>query len=988
MDKSAESGKIKRRVIAASAIAAFIIVAYIAEKQYLPSIAVNQLAELTNTQVKVRSINFSFDGSVVIRGLQIKPTEQKDYDNTILRARKVKARFGLLSILGLKPRLKKIRVEDFTIDVQQDLDSRKWNIGGLRLAGGQGGGAIPIIRLKNGQLKFSSVSKGYISTSVDVPVSVRLERMRGKNGTYQFELVTAKAQGGRPSEIVGIIEPGHLAFSGGISSEQLSDIERLWTIRNIEADYQYENSGDYNLELRIEDLTAKEQKTNEPPAKLANKAESAVGKLFEKYQMAGSANVELTASGNIRNPADVKLNGAVECNGVSILYSVFPYFIEGIKGTVEFTENDLKINNLFGRHGKVNLTISGAFGNFAQGTEGTLEIYSRNMVLDSDLYAALFPVQKRLWDDFKPSGTIEFSYTQHRKPNVKSTYLLNVDLIDVNSTYRHFPYPLDNLTGNMLFDRDSIKVTNLSSENMSRQIIINGEVTQTNTARPRFDLAVDVNNIPLDETLAAALPPRETNLYKRFNPSGSGDGKIIVRNLEQDANKVDFTADLFFSDTVLRPPMLPLPITDIKANGIFRPDSIEFKQFRGMYAGQPVEMQGLFEPSQDGNELNYAMTLSGSDVQIDGNLLNLIPAKMRRTVETLNPSGNISYSANLNKRAGENGIDYQVEVQCMGAGAQPEMLDFALSDITGNITVNNNSVILNNVVSRPADGNSPGVILDGIIEISKDADTDSQIASASISLDANNFPILDKKIKRLNTLLEYDPVKKSWLAENFTGNFYGGILTGRIEVRAEPNQPVDFELQSGFDGVDLKKFLADSNEQPANCENGSCYSTGVMGGNVNVSGTVDGKTDYVGTCRIEIAKMQVGRISFIGRLLNLLNLTEPSDYVFDRLFFSAYIKNSRLNFEKLELSGSSLAFAGTGWMDMREKSIELKLSAKGPRILSLRMDLIDSVTSAISSGVLQIVITGNVYEPKVVIKPLPVIGEAIELIGTKKTPDK
>ena len=79
--------------------------------------------------------------------------------------------------------------------------------------------------------------------------------------------------------------------------------------------------------------------------------------------------------------------------------------------------------------------------------------------------------------------------------------------------------------------------------------------------------------------------------------------------------------------------MLPLPITDIKANGIFKPDYIEFKNFSGMYAGQPVSMTGTFEPTKDGNDLTYAMTLSSSDVRIDDELLNLIPQRMRNTPE-------------------------------------------------------------------------------------------------------------------------------------------------------------------------------------------------------------------------------------------------------------------------------------------------------------------------------------------------------------------
>jgi hypothetical protein len=157
-----------------------------------------------------------------------------------------------------------------------------------------------------------------------------------------------------------------------------------------------------------------------------------------------------------------------------------------------------------------------------------------------------------------------------------------------------------------------------------------------------------------------------------------------------------------------------------------------------------------------------------------------------------------------------------------------------------------------------------------------------------------------------------------------------------------------------------------------------------MRGQVNVAGRVNDKGSYLGMCRIEIKDMRVGRISLVGRLLGLLKLTEPSDYLFDRMFFNAYIKDGRLNFERLELSGAALTFAGSGWMNLADKKLELKLSARGPRIAAAEPDVIESLASAISPGVLQVLVTGNAYEPKIEIKPLPVIEDTLELLGTKE----
>ena len=78
--------KITHRLIAVSILVVIIASAFIIESRYLPPVAINQLAELTNTRVKADSVNFSPNGSVLIRGLHIKPAEQLPYDNTILRA--------------------------------------------------------------------------------------------------------------------------------------------------------------------------------------------------------------------------------------------------------------------------------------------------------------------------------------------------------------------------------------------------------------------------------------------------------------------------------------------------------------------------------------------------------------------------------------------------------------------------------------------------------------------------------------------------------------------------------------------------------------------------------------------------------------------------------------------------------------------------------------------------------------------------------------
>ena len=151
-----ESKTIRRHIIEGIILAAVVLIVMAIANKYLPPIAIRQISELTNTQIEAKSVKLRLNGAVLIRDLDIRPNEQKDYDNTILRAGKVYVRFSLLSLIRLKPELKKVSVRDFILDMQHDLDTNKWNISAVRLALRKGGvkGKIPEIRLRNGEVRY------------------------------------------------------------------------------------------------------------------------------------------------------------------------------------------------------------------------------------------------------------------------------------------------------------------------------------------------------------------------------------------------------------------------------------------------------------------------------------------------------------------------------------------------------------------------------------------------------------------------------------------------------------------------------------------------------------------------------------------------------------------------------------------------------------------------------------------------------------------
>ncbi len=393
----------------------------------LPRIAAAEIGRLINGQVETGAFYPHRDGSVTVTGLVIRPEAGNNlaslrYDDTILRADHVYAEFSRRSLLSLSPRVTAIGIEDFLLDVQLDLNTGRWNIGSLRFnAPHNEGGAMPVIRLVRGKLRYCKISGVKQEVVMSIPVEVQFEPNVEGNRGYRFEVRTSKLSGGYGESrlsghwqpCLGPVEPGELTLAGGLSSTDIPSLERAWAIDVLAGVLQYTKEGNYTLNLSLKDVHGKHAPEMDMLRFIAPAAVTGSGplqglqKFFAEYQPTGTVgSITLKASGNTRRLQDSQIDGKLVCKDISICDSEFPYRLDHLTGELEFTESTLRANRLLGRHGPVEVCIDGSTKGFGADCQYRYQITSRNMVLDQALYAALSPEQKRLWDTFKPTGKV------------------------------------------------------------------------------------------------------------------------------------------------------------------------------------------------------------------------------------------------------------------------------------------------------------------------------------------------------------------------------------------------------------------------------------------------------------------------------------------------------------------------------------------------------------------------------------------------------
>ena len=134
---------------------------YIYAGRALCHIAIGQIAQLTNTKIRIGSVDFSTDGTVFIEDLIISPRRSQKDDATILNAKKVYVRFNPGSLFLLRPRLQAIDVNDFVFNAQYDLDTGWSNLSELEIRPPENTfSKMPRIHLNTGKLQYSKISGG------------------------------------------------------------------------------------------------------------------------------------------------------------------------------------------------------------------------------------------------------------------------------------------------------------------------------------------------------------------------------------------------------------------------------------------------------------------------------------------------------------------------------------------------------------------------------------------------------------------------------------------------------------------------------------------------------------------------------------------------------------------------------------------------------------------------------------------------------------
>ena len=680
-------------------------------------------------------------------------------------------------------------------------------------------------------------------------------------------------------------------------------------------------------------------------------------KFWSAFSPTGFAAIDLQLNRQTQTDKETKL--AVELHGAEAVYRNFPYQLQNLTGRLLFNKNKVFFSDVVSQVSQRKIILNGEIETRGADKPAIYDflINVNNVPLDATLETALTEKQKNLYDQFCPAGLADGLIKVSTQDSGAPSVTAGLSFKNASLKLEQFPRPVSDITAKAVFTPDMINVKEFSGRYGNDLIFLTGQIHIDQEYRQSlYQLAIRLEQTLLNDDLLNLLPGSLNNIVSELKPEGSV-------NLSADLNKVSLTEPPDYSITLeclrnsVTIPKLPFPLKDITGTLTIKDNIIELKDIAaGIGNNVPatadnatIKLNGQAILA-DNTFSDILLHLSAKDISLANQLNLVLPQRVKPLYDKLSPTGLFD-------------LDFE-NIRLSHTDDGQKSIDF-----DGDVIFNNSSFKTSGVSTK----------LNATLRTKGTYKTGEGLSSFQGTFNGGTLKIQGKSFTNLKTDVIYDPNSRHWSTQDLVADCYGGKLKGKFEFK----QPGEYVLQTGFDNIDLKQFLADTESGQA-LEQG--HTSGKMNGSLSLNAMLDDNSSRIGTCRLSISDMQVGKLSPLAKILQVLQLSGPEDYAFDRLYVDSYIKQDELFVQKLDLAGQSLAFYGSGWMDLKNRSIELALTARGKRLATDDPSILQSLTEGLGQAVVRMDVSGDIYDPRVTTKTLPLIEQTLNIFGAK--PDK
>jgi hypothetical protein len=382
---------------------------------------------------------------------------------------------------------------------------------------------------------------------------------------------------------------------------------------------------------------------------------------------------------------ELDYEATIECRDCAALLKSFPIPISLANGKIKVKKDLIAVQNF-------TYLVNGVYGKTEGVIEGNLRSPGilistevRGMPLNNAVRGALSQGDRGAWDEYSPRGKVDLTINLSKDKDSAVEPKLYIEATGTGESsveYQGFKYRLDNLRGSFVIDGKDVFIRNVTSQNGTRTVKIDGQIRQSG----KVNVTIEGTDIGIDEKLLWALSEDQRNSIDSFRLSGATD--LLVKVARQNKSEsVGVTVEIIPNGkTCARPREFPVPIDKISGRIILEPDSnVLLRSVRGnIGAGEIAFSDTAFQRSET-SELNIRCSLKS--ILIDETLLSAVSSAAKTNLSFIQLSGLADAELSLWRPEGGKNLNLFCAVTLKDASLTYKEIPIPATDINGYLEI-------------------------------------------------------------------------------------------------------------------------------------------------------------------------------------------------------------------------------------------------------------------------------------------------------------
>jgi hypothetical protein len=413
-------------------------------------------------------------------------------------------------------------------------------------------------------------------------------------------------------------------------------------------------------------------------------------------------------------------------------------------------------------------------------------------------------------EDYRPRGRVSLEMTVRRSADGKLDVAGTAKTDSMAVLYKWFPYPLEQLRGELRFTAEEVVFEGLEARQGPGRFVLSGRVGLGPRAH-EYDVLVTAKDLPVDETLRAALNPGMRAAWKELAPAGRANVTARVRRRTGEAEHATLTI-LGGGDLHVRHRAFPYPLrltggsVEIVGEDIIMPPAGEAASggITAENGGMSCRIRGTIRA---GDRPSVDVTVEAREIPIDDVLLAALQPAQRKVMETIHAEGLIRRArAHLWQREGDEVLECEIPALVEGLSLRPDAFPYAIGEATCELTVHTRRVVIHRLTGRHGKAR-----IDGAGELIFGGEAAGIVLSASakdLPLDESLRAALQPAVRRV-----WDAVQPRGMAhvvvERYAANTPDAPAGEDFDIRLAPT-----DATVAYRGVPYRFQLGTAGEAP------------------------------------------------------------------------------------------------------------------------------------------------------------------------------